>query len=293
MKVLSARTLSEIERIEEFLMGVMFSVVLEIRQMTENKKYYKGERDIVTQADILSTKMLYEAIQQKYPHFGIISEEKRGIVNPEATWRAIIDPVDGTTNLAYGLGGSTISIGVLYEDDPLLGLVLSIGGGYLYTAIKGQGAFLNGERIRVSDARTIAGQITSIGAPAAYPRRDAMGKLYDRLGSVAKAQDVKRWGSATSDSGLVACGKSVLYTEPSLSLWDWAAGGLIATESGGKVTTMWGKPIDLTGPAKSVDLLVTNGWVHEEALELIHNCFAGGFVTKGLRLFTSFFQRAA
>ena len=178
--------------------------------------------------------------------------------------RWIIDPLDGTTNFVNGLGIYSVSIAFAHEQQVLFGVVLSPHSREIFTAVKGGGAFCNGRRIAVSQKDTVSECLLVTGFPYDLNRNfDAIIRRFSNC--VRRARGIRRLGSAALDFCYVACGRFDGYWEQYLQPWDMAAGALIASEAGASVTDFSNG--DFLTDAD--EILVTNGWIHNEMLSLM------------------------
>lgn len=223
----------------------------------------KGRIDLVTQADLASEAKIIEVIHARYPGHAILAEES-GATRGEEPIRWVIDPLDGTTNYAHGLPIFGISIAAETAGETLVGVVMSPLGEELFTAIKGQGAFLNDRPIKVSTSALVSDSLLITGFPYEWGDRQAaiMGR-FERC--VTAARGVRRLGAAALDLCYLACGRADAYWEGQLKPWDTAAGALIAREAGATVTNFSG-----TDYASGTDeLLASNGHIHAEMTALL------------------------
>lgn len=217
---------------------------------------YKGRVDLVTGTDIAVEEFLRERLGKLLPGSSFLAEEsspKSGFT--DNTW--IIDPVDGTTNFAHGLPFVGTSIGLWRDGDVVLGVVNAPLLGECFTAVKGRGAYRNGERLHVSATGDLEHSLVATGFP--YDREKELPGLLRRLGRVLKrARCVRRYGAASLDLAYVAAGHYDAYYERRLNPWDVAAGWLLIREAGGMVSRTDGSPY---APWHH-DILATNGNVH-------------------------------
>jgi myo-inositol-1(or 4)-monophosphatase len=222
---------------------------------------YKGEADIVTQADKRSEAAIVSRIQKNFADHGIVAEEGgRGAANSRYVWH--VDPLDGTTNFAHKFPVFAVSIGLLEEGEPIAGVVLNPWARELFTAARGEGATLNGKKIDVSSVDTLANALVATGFPA-HKRGDSHNINY-YWEFTLRSHGVRRAGSAAVDMCNVACGRYDGYWEFGIKSWDTAAGTLIVREAGGLVTDFAGAPYRPGGPV----VLASNGGVHEEMRQL-------------------------
>jgi len=224
---------------------------------------YKGEIDLITEADHASEALILERIRAAYPDCAILSEESGASANTSPyVW--IADPLDGTTNFAHGLPIFSVTLALMVND------VIEVGATYdpiydeLYTAQRGRGAHLNGERLHVSAAPTLDRALLVTGFP--YDRRTNPNNNIRQFTDFSlRAQGVLRLGSAALDLGAVAAGRLDGYWEFKINPWDIAAGVLIVTEAGGKVTAPDGSPLDLFAR----QIVASNSLIHREMTEVL------------------------
>lgn len=195
----------------------------------------KGKNDLVTDADLASEKKIIEIIKESFPHDEILAEESasRASLPKGRVW--IIDPIDGTTNFAHSFPFYCISIALWEHETPKAALVLEVAHQELFTATSGEGAFLNGNRIHVSQNTSSSSSLIGTGFPYHdLSLVDNYLKLFRSL--MEKTHGVRRPGTAAWDLCNVACGRFEGFYEYGLSPWDVAAGSLIIQEAGGIVT---------------------------------------------------------
>ncbi|MCB2224730.1 MAG: inositol monophosphatase [Actinobacteria bacterium] len=215
----------------------------------------KGAVDPVTATDRAAEAAIVEIIRRERPGDGILAEE--GSAAEAASGRRwVIDPLDGTVNFVNGIPQVGVSVGLEGPDGVLAGVIIDPLRNEEFTAARGEGAFLNGSPMRVSDRGALGDAVVVTGFPYDRPTH---GPAYAAVvGEVLRvARGVRRLGSAALDLAWVAAGRFDGYWEFSLSPWDMTAGVLLATEAGGTATNSAGGPIDHT------DLVVTNGRIHE------------------------------
>ena len=223
----------------------------------------KDAVEIVTEADTESEQEIISTICGRFPEHSILGEES-GLKEGNSEFRWVIDPLDGTVNFAHQVPIFCTSIALTYRDDIVLGVILNPVDGELYTALRGQGAQLNGRPIRVSKTTAVSESLLVTGFP--YHIREIYEPIMTRYGNCLKtSQAVRRLGSAALDLCYVACGRFEGFWEQCLKPWDTAAGALIASEAGATVTTFSNQPYQLGDQ----EILVTNGHVHKEMLGLL------------------------
>lgn len=201
--------------------------------------------DVVTAADQEIERLAKERIRAARPQDGFLGEESDDESGYSGlTW--IVDPIDGTVNYLYGVGTCAVSVAVVsgVPDPsmwkPLAGCVAFIGQPYVYRAALGQGAYLNGNRIHVSDCADLSQALIATGFSYKADIRAAQGKVVGEM--LASLRDIRRIGAASTDLAAVAGGFLDAYYECDLQVWDMAAGSLIVTEAGGVVEDFDGGP---------------------------------------------------
>ena len=220
--------------------------------------------DLVTEVDRACEAMIVEALERARPGDAVVAEEGSGRDRADATWRWVIDPLDGTTNYAHGYPRFCVSIGVEREDARHVGVVYDPLMDELYHAVRGAGAFRNGRPIRVSAEPELGRSLLATGF--AYDRRESSIDNLDHFGAFLKrARALRRDGSAALDLCYVASGRLEGYWELKLQPWDVAAGALVVEEAGGRVSDFAG-----TGTARSGrEVVASNGRIHDAMLAVL------------------------
>lgn len=191
--------------------------------------------DLVTEIDQQSEAMIVRFLEQHFPEHGILAEESgQGGSRSEYIW--VIDPLDGTTNYAQGLPVFAVSIALQYRGQSILGVVHVPGVKQQFTAIRGQGAWLNGQPISVAQKAELQDCVLATGFPYDVASH-AVNNLNYFGHMLLKTRALRRWGAAAYDLACVACGKYDGYWEMGLQPWDAAAGTLLVEEAGGKVVS--------------------------------------------------------
>lgn len=223
---------------------------------------FKGRINPVTRVDRASQDMIMSAISKEFPDHSVIAEE--GLTKEtgsEYTW--YVDPLDGTVNYIHGIPIFCVSIGLYKKGAPYLGVCYSPVSDELYSSEHGKGAFLNGRQIRVSPAARLIDALVVTGFPY---REDSLEESVSRFTRVlARAQGIRRMGSAALDLCAVARGSFDAFWEAGLSPWDIAAGMAIVHEAGGIVTGFDGSPVNLG----CGNVLAANSELHGELLRLM------------------------
>lgn len=222
----------------------------------------KGRIDLVTEMDLRSERMIVDRIRSEFPDHQILAEEegRRGGPSP---YQWVIDPLDGTTNYTNGYRFFAVSIGLEFQGKILLGVVYDPVTDELFSAERGQGAYLNGEPIRVSDENLLVDSLLGTGFSYNQPEIQLNLDYFGRF--VMHARAVRRDGSASLDLCYVACGRFDGMWELTLKPWDVAAGKVIIEEAGGLVTGFDGKPCTIYDG----EILASNGKIHQQMIDVL------------------------
>ncbi|MDZ8054048.1 MAG: inositol monophosphatase family protein [Aulosira sp. ZfuVER01] len=214
--------------------------------------------DLVTAADKASEVVVLEVLRRHFPQHSILAEESGKLGNQDNQYLWAIDPLDGTTNYAHQYPAFAVSIGLLINGVPQVGVIYNPFHNELFRAAAGLGATRNRRSIKVSDTSELGKSLLVSGF--AYDRRETSDNNYAEFCHFTHlTQGVRRSGSAAMDLAYVACGRFDGYWERGLSPWDMAAGIIILQEAGGKVTAYDGSPFKI----ESGRILATNGYLHE------------------------------
>jgi myo-inositol-1(or 4)-monophosphatase len=199
----------------------------------------KAVNDFVTSADRASEEIIVRTLQQTYPKHAILTEEAGMIGSEKSPYLWIIDPIDGTLNFMHGIPQYAISIALAYKGEVVVGVIYDVAKNELFTAAKGEGAFLNQRRIRVSTNIDMNRAVIGTGFPF---RRgsDFKGYMQSFLRVAERTAGIRRPGSAALDLAWVAAGRYDGFWEKGLKKWDCAAGGLMVLEAGGLITDLTG-----------------------------------------------------
>ena len=225
----------------------------------------KGPGDFVSSADKRTEKILIEELQKAHPEYGIVTEE-RGIINKSnINNRWIIDPIDGTMNFLNGVPQFAISIGYEENGEIICGVIFNPITNEMFIAEKGNGAYLNNSRMRVSNKKKIKDALLVTGGPKGSSK--IKGKIFSEYINVSNhVSNVRKFGSAALDMAYVACGRFDGYWQRELNYWDVAAGIIILKEAGGFVDFF---EDDVKLPFKK-NILATNANIHDELKGLIN-----------------------
>lgn len=220
----------------------------------------EGKHNLVTEYDQKAEEMILKFLKMQAPEASFLAEESGSSGAPFSDLLWIVDPLDGTVNFAHSIPIFSISIGLEKEGEIVSGVVYQPLSEEFFVAEKGKGAFLNGERISVSQVSHVKNAILATGFP--YNLSENPFHCIDHFIDILKLGiPVRRLGSAAVDLAYTACGRFEGYFEVGLSPWDCAAGILLVQEAGGSVTHWDQKPFGLHSKRP---ILATNGLVHEE-----------------------------
>ena len=224
----------------------------------------KGPGDFVTASDKKVEKILIEELQKARPNYSILSEEI-GQVDNDESFRWIIDPIDGTANFLHGIPHFAISIGLEHDKEIICGIVYDPIKDEMFVAEKGNGAYLNNYRMRVSSRSKLKDCIIFTGGPKreAKNRELALKEYYNFSSKVMLP--IRKLGSAALDMAYVAAGRCDGFWQRNLNYWDIAAGIILVKESGGFVTDFSGKNEYI----QNKTILVTNSKVNNEMIEVL------------------------
>jgi myo-inositol-1(or 4)-monophosphatase len=225
---------------------------------------YKGAVDLVTPFDLGAQEILVGRLSAAFPAHGFLAEE--GLERPGSSdCRWIIDPLDGTTNFARAFPVFCVSAALECSGRLALGFVYDPMRDEMFRAEAGKGAFLNGAAIRVSGVSDLGRSLLATGFP--YDVRLSPENNLDHWSRfIVRAQAVRRCGSAALDLSYVACGRFDGFWELKLKPWDMAAGALLVTEAGGRVTDFAGRAFALGSPG----VAATNGFIHPAVVEVLN-----------------------
>ena len=226
---------------------------------------FKGEVNPVTETDMAAEALLLDRLRTLFPDHRVLAEEAGG-----DDWRDpgppiwVIDPLDGTNNFAHGFPHVGVSLALVQERQPVLGVIHDPLRQETFAATSGGGAYLNGEPLRVTRVEHLADSFLATGFP--YDRRAALDNNVQRLDHfLRRSRGVRRAGAAVLDLAYVACGRFDGFWEIRLSPWDVAAGILIVREAGGVVSDFSGGADCLSG----AEIVASNGRIHQQMLQVI------------------------
>ena len=254
----------QINLITKACMKASRSLIRDFGEIENLQVSAKGPGDFVTSSDKRTEKILIEELQKAHPEYGIVTEET-GIINKSNTKnRWIIDPIDGTFNFMNGIPQFAISVGYEEENEIKCGVIFNPIMNEMFCAEKGNGAYLNNSRIRVSKRNKIKDSLIVTGGPKVASKiKDKIFSEYIEVSS--NVSNVRKFGSAALDVAYVACGRFDGYWQRELNYWDIAAGIIILKEAGGYVDFF---EEDKNFPLKK-NILASNSLIHKELGELI------------------------
>jgi myo-inositol-1(or 4)-monophosphatase len=223
----------------------------------------KGVIDLVTEFDKRSEEVILSAIQREFPDHAVLAEES-GHNNAISEYQWVIDPLDGTTNFAHGIPLFSVSIALLKNSSPVVGVVYDPLRDEMFSAELGHGATLNKHAIHVSTRTDLEQAVISTGFPYDL-RTNPRNNLAQFVEFQLRTQAVRHLGSAALDCSWTAMGRLDGYWEFGIKPWDIGAGALIVQEAGGKVTFADGDENFLSNDS----ILVSNGLLHEQMLQVL------------------------
>ena len=224
----------------------------------------KGPGDYVTASDKKVEEIIIDELQKARPNYSILSEEI-GQINNDESFRWIIDPIDGTSNFLHGIPHFAISIGLEHNKEIICGIIYDPIKDEMFTAEKGNGAYLNNQRMRVSSRTKLKDCIIFTGGPKyGSPNGDLSLEEYKKFSSKVTIP-IRKLGSGSLDMAYVAAGRCDGYWQRNLNYWDIAAGIILVKESGGFVTDFSGKNEYI----QNKTILVTNAKINNEMIEIL------------------------
>ncbi len=210
------------------------SLVKDFREVEQLQVSVKGAGDFVSRADIAAEKIIRDELMGGRPTYGWVGEESDAAAGEDPTRRWIVDPLDGTTNFLHGLPHWAVSIALEHKGEVVSGVVYDPAKDEMFVAEKGQGAWMNDQRLRVSGRKALIECIFATGVPFG-----GRGGLPETLRDLARLMPVcagvRRWGAAALDLAYVAAGRYDGFWERELHSWDIAAGVILVREAGGFV----------------------------------------------------------
>lgn len=223
----------------------------------------KSPANLVTEADFAAQQTIHDVISNRFPDHHYLGEEGLAETGTDSPYRWVIDPLDGTSNYVHGFPYYCVSIALEQDGALLIGAIYDPNRDEMFTAIRGQGARLNGNPIEPTRVDKLSEAMIVVSLPVPPKPEDVEVKRFMRVMSVA--QTVQRLGSAALNLCYVASGRMDGYFATTLKPWDVAAGALIVGEAGGRISKLDGRPLEIEVP----DMLATNGLtIHDELMQL-------------------------
>ena len=224
----------------------------------------KGAADYVSAADLKAEQTIYEALSKARPGYGFFAEERGMVEGTDKTHTYIVDPLDGTTNFLHSIPQFAINIALERDGQVVAAVTYNPVANELFWAERGKGAYLNDRRLRVAARTKLIDAVLATGIP--FAGRAGHGQFLKELHQISqRVSGVRRFGSAALDLAWTAAGRFDGYWERNLSAWDIAAGGLLITEAGGKITSADGGEFD----PREGTVLAANAEIHPLVLELL------------------------
>ncbi|MBK9155751.1 MAG: inositol monophosphatase [Chloracidobacterium sp.] len=225
----------------------------------------KGDINLVTEADLASEALIIERIKSFYPKHSILAEESGEAVvkGGDASWKWIIDPLDGTTNYAHGYPCFCVTIALEHAGEIVVGVTYDPTRDEMFAAEEGEGASLNHKPISVSSESRLSESLIVTGFP--YNFRDIPNFERSLKEFLLTSRGVRRDGSAAIDMAYVACGRFDGFWEEGLNPWDVAAGKLLIEEAGGRISYYDGSPFSIYKPP----ICASNGLIHDQMLAVL------------------------
>ncbi|MCQ2418329.1 MAG: inositol monophosphatase [Clostridia bacterium] len=220
------------------------AIILSATEIKESTELKTSHRDLVTKYDKLVERTVKKDLLALLPEAAFFGEEEAAPENLQsAEWLFVVDPIDGTTNFVQGFHNSCVSIGLMHFGKVEYGVVYDPYYDELFSAKRGDGAYLNGKRLTLSD-RDLMHSLAIFGSAIFYPEITQLSlRVLEKV--FLQAQDVRRFGAAALDLCYIAAGRAGVFFECRICPWDYCAGSLIAQEAGAVVTALSGKPLDL------------------------------------------------
>lgn len=253
-----------LDEVTPVVMGVGEVIMYEQKTFSLDMVEFKGKNDLVSYVDRNAENRLVEKLSKLLPGCGYINEEG-GRTHDDAEYVWIIDPLDGTTNFVHGIPFYCTSVALRHGEEIVMGVIYEPGRNELFSAIRGQGAYLNGMRLRTSATVQADEALMSTGFP--YRKGQNIDGYINLLRAfLHNTRGIRRMGSAAMDLAYTAAGRFDGFFEASLNPWDVAAGALLVTEAGGTVTDYWGGQNWLFGKS----ILAANSALHPGLLTIMH-----------------------
>lgn len=234
LKPILKQTLATVKDVGDFIR-------IEAKKFEASSIEYKGKNDLVSYVDKEAEKKLVSRLHEILPEAGFITEEGTAEIGRSDAYNWVIDPVDGTTNFVHGLPVFSISVGLMREDQVVLGVIYDPSRDEFFYSCEGTKAYLNGEEIAVSPVTQLSESLLATGFPYSKFIEDQMSAYLNVIDELMKTtHGLRRMGSAAIDLAYVACGRFEGFFEYNLRPWDVAAGAFLIQQAGGSVSTFNG-----------------------------------------------------
>ncbi len=245
---------------------VGYFIMTEQQKLSHSDIVKKGRNDLVTYVDKNAEKAIIEGLTKILPGSGILAEESGATEKKEYTW--IIDPLDGTTNFIHKIPCFAISIALIKNNEPVVGVVNELNLKQCFCAALGEGAQMNGKPIKVSEEQKLENSLIATGFPYNdFKWHAEYMDLFKHL--MTCTQGIRRIGSASVDLCYTACGRFEAFYEYGLNPWDVAAGAIILQEAGGQLTEFSGGHNYISGKS----IVASNSHIHKELMEAVRKFF--------------------
>lgn len=231
----------------------------------------KSLNALVSDVDENAEELIVSALNSLLPEAGFLTEEGTVHQNTNTNYYWVIDPLDGTTNFVHGLPIFSVSIALMHQDEPILGVVYEVGMDECFSATKGGGTTLNGNRVRTSTTTELKDSLLATGFPY-YDFSGVAGFQRTLEYFYPKTRGIRRIGTAAVDLAYTACGRFEGYFEYGLSPWDVAAGILLVREAGGQICDYQGD----NAPIDSKSIIAANKGVFDDVLKVIQHNISNG-----------------
>ena len=225
---------------------------------------FKGNINLVTEADFASEKLIVEKIRSHYPKHSILAEESGAADIDDSVWKWVIDPLDGTTNYAHGYPCFCVTLALEHRGEIVVAATFDPTRDEMFAAENGSGATLNGRKIRVSETEELQNALLVTGFPYDAKNRENFARNFSEL--LVKSRGIRRDGSAALDMAYVACGRFDGFWEEGLNPWDVAAGLLLIEEAGGRVSYYDDSTFSIYKPP----ICASNNLIHAEMLNVLN-----------------------
>jgi myo-inositol-1(or 4)-monophosphatase len=240
------------------------SQVLRDNLKKPKKISFKKDISLVTDIDLKAEERITKLIKKNFPSHSILTEESGGKIGREYTW--LIDPLDGTTNYLMGVPFFSVSLALLYKNEPILGVVLNPRSQELYFAQKNKGAFLNQERIKVNQNKNLLKSTLLLSKGRELKSFLKLVKIFSKIGKYIRT--VRLLGSSNLGICQIAAGKADGYIGIGLPPWDYIVGSFIAQEAGGLVTNFDRGRYNIM---RNQNVFISNKFLHQKLLKIFYS----------------------